>query len=120
MEGPILLVDDEEGILRVLEIVLRDKGYEVVKARKGEEALRLCEEFCPPVIFIDLEMPGIGGVATFKELKSRWSNRKVVLLTGHLDEDLSWAGSEENICDILKKPISYQDIHDVLEKLASC
>ncbi len=66
----ILLVDDEEAILRVLRIKLRVSGYEVVTACNGQQALELIETSCPDIVLSDIIMPGIDGFQMLEKLDS--------------------------------------------------
>jgi CheY-like chemotaxis protein len=59
MEKKILLVDDEEGIRKVLGISLADSGYEVMTAENGEQALQLFRAHLPPIVLTDIKMPGM-------------------------------------------------------------
>lgn len=119
-ESPILLIDDEKGIRNVLKIVLADKGYVVLTATNGKEALKICEEHCPGIIFVDMEMPGMNGLEMIEKMNKRWKGRKVVLLTGHLEQNQFGNLDAPDICAILEKPISDEDIQRVLEKLQEC
>ncbi|MCU0597301.1 MAG: response regulator, partial [Desulfobacterota bacterium] len=62
MKRKTLLVDDEPGILKVLGISLADRGYEVLTASSGEEALELFTTFSPEIVLTDIKMPGIDGI----------------------------------------------------------
>jgi len=64
----ILLIDDEEGIRKVLGISLEDIGYEVLSAENGEEALRLFRKTAPPIVLTDIKMPGIDGIQVLKTI----------------------------------------------------
>ena len=55
----LLLIDDEESIIRVLTISLQAEGYEVLGAYNGESGLRLYQEESPDIVLTDIKMPGI-------------------------------------------------------------
>ncbi|MGD9077554.1 MAG: response regulator, partial [Desulfobacteraceae bacterium] len=59
MAEKVLLVDDEEGIRKVLGISLSDSGYQVFTAKSGEEALSIFKEQDPPIVLTDIKMPGM-------------------------------------------------------------
>ena len=63
MKRKILIVDDEDDILHFLELVLKEKGYDVVTAAGGEAALEVVQRFAPDVILLDLWMPEFDGAA---------------------------------------------------------
>lgn len=66
----ILTVDDEEAILEVMTRILNGEGYRVIQARNGQEALTRVEQEGPDLIFLDLRMPGMGGLETLQHLKA--------------------------------------------------
>lgn len=79
----ILIVDDDPNHVALLRDVLEHHGYRVAKAASGEECLRSVEREAPAVILMDIQMPGMGGVATIRALRSRadTARMRVVALT---------------------------------------
>ncbi|HUQ41833.1 MAG TPA: response regulator [Candidatus Limnocylindrales bacterium] len=65
----VLVVDDEAPIREVMRDVLSDEGYDVTAAPDGEEALLKCQEGCPDVILLDLNMPRLDGAAFLKRYR---------------------------------------------------
>lgn len=107
----ILLVDDEEGIRKVLGISLSDTGYQVYTAENGEEALRIFKEVNPPIVFTDIKMPGMDGIELLKTIKAQSPNTEVIMITGHGDMDLAIKSLKFEAVDFITKPIN----DDVLE-----
>src|SRR5712675_3369571 len=66
----ILIVDDEFGILEVLEFILRDAGFKVVSAVNGQEALARLEETRPDLAIVDFMMPILDGNGVIKAIRS--------------------------------------------------
>ena len=92
-EAPIvpILVADDHGFIRAgVEAVLRGSRFAVVAgASTGEETLAAIRESDPAIVLLDLNMPGMNGVATLEALRARGDTRKVVLLTAEIaDADL--------------------------------
>ena len=69
MEKSILLVDDEEGIRKVLGILLADMGYQVHTAATGAEALQIFKKLQPPIVLTDIKMPEVTGMDILKTAK---------------------------------------------------
>ena len=69
--GRLLLVDDEEHILRSLRRVLRQSGWEIETAPDGEAGLHLFERFRPEVVISDFRMPGLNGVDLLSRIKEQ-------------------------------------------------
>ena len=80
--GRILVVDDEPQIRRVLRATLTSKGYEVVDARTGEEALEALRDSRFNLVLLDINMPGIGGLETCREIRAS-SEVSIIMLTVH-------------------------------------
>jgi signal transduction histidine kinase len=105
MEKQVLLVDDEPGILKVLGISLADRGYRVLTAESGEEALRLFHEARPEVILTDIKMPGMDGIELLKIIKEESPNTEVIMITGHGEMELAIQSLKHDASDFITKPI---------------
>src|SRR5829696_686424 len=86
--GRVLLVDDHPAVRRVLRSLLEEVGgWQVVgEADSGEAAIPLVEQLAPDVVLMDCRMPGLGGVATTREIVQRWPEVAVVAHTAYADE----------------------------------
>jgi DNA-binding NtrC family response regulator len=115
MEKPIiLLVDDEERFLVTTRKVLDKKGYEVLTAASGAEALSTLGEKIVDVVILDVKMPGMDGIATLKEIKRRHPLVEVIMLTGHGTLESAVEGLKCGATDYLTKP---SDIGELLVKV---
>ena len=76
----ILVVDDEDSILRLVESMLAPGGYEVVLAHSGEECLEKFRDACPDIVLLDIMMPGMNGYEVLRILRQQ-SNIPVIMLT---------------------------------------
>jgi len=63
----ILLIDDEEDIVRVLSMSLKSDGYDVVSALSGKEGLEVFKKESPDIILTDIKMPGMDGIEVLKK-----------------------------------------------------
>ena len=111
MTQKILLVDDEEGIRKVLAIALADSGYTVFTAEGGKEALNIFRKMRPPIVLTDIKMPGMDGIALLQKIKEESPDTEVIMITGHGDMDLAIRSLKFDATDFITKPIN----HDVLE-----
>jgi two-component system, NtrC family, sensor kinase len=103
----ILLVDDEEAVLRTLKRYLARDGFEVLMARNADEALDKlrAEGSAPHVVISDYRMPGMDGVAFLKVVKAEWPRVQRVLMTGHADiAAIEEAVNQSQIYRFLAKP----------------
>jgi PAS domain S-box-containing protein len=114
----VMVVDDEEPVRRVLSAILTDQGHEVVQAASASEALSLLESHPIDVVFTDLAMPQIDGVAAAEEIKKRRPAVKVVLMSGYgVDKAYERAGAGF-IDAVVTKPFSFPEIQETLQGLA--
>src|SRR5437868_13338093 len=80
--GRILVIDDEPQIRRIMRTTLSGAGYEVDDAKTGEEGLLKVREFRPDLVLLDINMPGIGGLVTCREIRAD-PNVVIIMLTVH-------------------------------------
>ena len=92
----VLLVDDDEVNLLLTALALRERGFTLVEASSGEQALALLRDWTPDIIVLDALMPGLDGFATCSALRRMpgFENVPVLMLTG-LDDDVSIARAYE-------------------------
>ena len=103
--GTLLIVDDEEGIRRVLSISLADMGYQVLSARDGTEALDLFEKHTPCIVLADIKMPGMSGIELLKAIKERRPDTEVIMMTGHGDMASAIESLKLEATDFITKPL---------------
>jgi signal transduction histidine kinase len=106
IDSPILLVDDEEGIRRVLGIALADMGYQILTAENGEEALALFARHQPAIVLTDIKMPGMDGLQLLKTIKRENPTTEVIMITGHGDLELAIESLKFDATDFITKPIN--------------
>lgn len=105
----ILLVDDDQRNLDVLEVILNDPGYRVLRAEDADKALRLLLEHEIAAIVLDIKMPGVSGFELAKMIKGTKKYREIpiVFLTAYMvgDQDVI-AGYGAGAVDYLTKPVN--------------
>src|SRR4030065_2641634 len=102
----ILVVDDDEDILELIERHLSNKGYDVVTAYDGEQALILLDKVKFDLVITDLKMPKVDGMEVLRKVKEKDPNIEVVILTGHGTMDsVIEALRDGGAFDYLQKPL---------------
>ena len=105
----ILIADDDPQILRALRITLSARGYEVVTASDGKEALRLAVDKHPDLIVLDLGMPGLTGIEVIEGVRG-WSQVPILVVSGRSDSldkvDALDAGAD----DYVTKPFAADEL----------
>lgn len=110
--GPILIVEDVPNVLELLEVTLRFKGYAVVTAKNGEEALEVVEKEKPSLIVTDILMPKLDGYAFVQKLRLNPETRPIPVVflsaTYVTPEDKDFALSL-GAARFMEKPIDTED-----------
>lgn len=105
MKPKCLVIDDEEGIRKVLGIALRDAGYEVILAANGEIGMDLFQSQNPEIVLTDIKMPGLDGMAVLQRIKSISPDSEVIIITGHGEMELAIRSLQLDASDFITKPI---------------
>ncbi len=105
----ILLVDDEPSIRRALRTSLNELGFCTVEASRGEEALHLARMSSFDVVLLDLNMPGIGGMATLVKMRALAPRLPILMLTVRDEEQDKVEALECGADDYITKPFSVRE-----------
>jgi CheY-like chemotaxis protein len=89
----VLLVDDDTSIRAMLRIAFSvEEGVgEVREAADGEQAVRVCDNFAPDLIFLDYWMPGMDGATAAAQIRGRYPAARIIAFSGVLDNKPEWA-----------------------------
>lgn len=109
----IMLVDDEERFLATTSKLLSRKGYNVITAISGEEALEKLQSQDIHVVILDVKMPGMDGNETLRSIKKLFPMTEVIMLTGHGTIESAVEGLKSGATDYLTKPA---DIEELISK----
>lgn len=110
MSATILWVDDEIDLLKSHILFLEGKGYQIVTANNGADALDLLMESLFDIIFLDENMPGLSGLETLSRIKVARPNIPVVMITKSEEEDIMNEAIGRSVCDYLIKPLNPNQI----------
>lgn len=120
MTKKILIVEDEEDILELLSAIFEEFGdYGVLRARDGEEALRIARVDNPDIILLDIQLPKLNGYEVCKSVKSdpAMSPTKVLMLSG-MAQNSDWQKAQEAGADgYITKPFSSIELVEKVEGL---
>ena len=106
----VLLVDDEEEFVSTLAERLQLREIETIVATDGNEALRVIDTDKPPVVVLDVMMPGIGGLDVLQQIKRTYPQIQVILLTGRGSTNDGIKGMRLGAFDYLMKPVKIEDL----------
>ncbi len=114
--GVLLWVDDEMELLKAYIIFLEKKGYEVITATNGRDAIDMCREQSFDIIFLDENMPGLSGLETLFRIKEINNTIPVVMVTKSEEENIMDQAIGSKIADYLIKPVNPNQILLTLKK----
>lgn len=112
----IVLIDDEEGIRRVMKISLADAGYQVWTAADGESGLRLCAEIAPHIVITDIRMPGMDGIRVLESLKKRQPEIEVIVVTAFGEMEVTVRALQLDASDFITKPVNDEALQVALSR----
>jgi len=114
----VLIVDDDAGIIEVVECALRERGYEVLIARDGDEALKRAERDAPDLMILDLVMPKRSGLTVLERLKrDRPGAPPIIMLTGRDEERHREFAKSLGVSAYLNKPFDIDALMNTVEDL---
>ena len=112
----ILVVDDEEEFCRNLEDILEMENYEVTTAYDGFKGLELVKQNDFDVVLMDVKMPVMNGVETFKKMKKIVPDTPVIMVTAYAVEELLKDALRNGAFGTLKKPLNFDKLFQLIEE----
>lgn len=122
MAKSILVVDDEELIIKSLRKLLEKNGYSVLVAKNGQDAMVMAEEEKFDLIVSDIRMPGINGVETIQAIQENLRKEKgedvpVVFITGYADEEIRQQAKLLKPAAYIYKPFDITEVVDEIKRI---
>lgn len=115
----LLLIDDDECLLRLMSIRLEGEGFDVTSVNNATHALRLTYNNAYDVVLSDLRMPGMDGLNLFDEILLKHSNLPVILMTAHGTIKDAVAATQRGVYSFLTKPVDHKELRKTLLKAVS-
>ncbi|MEA2104746.1 MAG: response regulator [Candidatus Cloacimonadota bacterium] len=112
----ILIVDDDEGMNETLSDILSEKGFDVSVTNDGYIAIEMVKKSPFDFALMDIKMPGINGVETFKKVHEIEPDIKVIMMTAYSVENLINEALEYGAFDVIHKPIDIEQIIATIKK----
>lgn len=116
MAKKILIVEDEQSVLRILSEKLTEEGFEVIRAKNGKEGLIAAKKHHPDLILLDVIMPVMDGMTMLKKLREdEWGKTAKITILTNLSDGTVAEAVEQNVNDYLVK--SDWKLEDVVKKV---
>jgi CheY-like chemotaxis protein len=108
----VLVVDDDPSVRKSIDRVLSNKGYAVITAENGEEAMRKLNEEKYDLVYTDIRMPGMSGLDVAEQVKARKPWTPVVIVTGYGTDAAEARAKAAGVSGFVHKPLSPSMIED--------
>lgn len=117
---PVLLViDDEPGVLALIERFAAPAGFTVVTSADAVDAIARIAEVAPDVALVDLRMPEIGGLDVLRAIRAGQPQCQVILMTGHAEVDSAIEAVKLGALDYLSKPLDLERLRQLLRQVTA-
>lgn len=113
---PILIIDDEPGVIEGLRFFLEDEGYDVHEALEAKDGLEVFRSVNPDVVVTDLRMPGMSGMDLISEIKKLNASTPIIVITGYGTYESAIDALKLHVFDFIKKPIDLNTLKTTLDK----
>ena len=116
MPRSILIVDDEASVTLPLESFFEHRGYQVFRAFYGDQAIDQLKQNQPELVILDMQMPGVDGVAVLEKIHQDHPDTKVLVITAYADRYQKEL-ERFQVAAVLTKPISLGEMTRIVEAL---
>ncbi|HXF94514.1 MAG TPA: sigma-54 dependent transcriptional regulator [Gemmatimonadales bacterium] len=114
----ILVIDDEQGILDTLRILLKNEGFEVTTVQGGKAGLEALRSSAPDIVLTDVKMPGVGGIDILTAAREQDPETPVILMTAHSSLQTAIQAVNQGAFYYIQKPFSNDDMVAICRRAA--
>lgn len=114
----VLIVDDDQFALLLIERLLVDAKYKVLKSADGKEALEIAQKEVPDIIIMDIMMPGLDGIAAVLKLRSEPTTKSIpiIVCTSVKENEDEMIAKNLGVVDYVRKSPDMKDLVEKIEK----
>ena len=112
----ILIIDDDDQLRKSFEKLLKEEGYEVMTAPSGEAGLKLLQGRLPDLVVVDLRLPGINGLETFKQIHRIDAKLPVIIMTAYGTTEIAIEATKHGVFDYILKPFDIPEMLSLVKK----
>jgi len=118
-KAKILVVDDNVSLCKTMSLILKHKSYAVATANEGREAIERVQQNPFDMIFLDIKMPHMNGVESYRRIKAIRPDAVVMMMTAYAVEDLVQQALQEGAYGVVYKPLDIDRVIAIIEKRPS-
>jgi DNA-binding response OmpR family regulator len=116
MNKRIMIIDDEPAVGEMMSTLLEAEGYEAVVAYDGQDGLEQMNKGSVDLLLLDYMLPGMDGIEVLCEVRHRWPDLPVIIVTAFGSPELRARASKFNVVDVVSKPF---DTEKLLEQIST-
>ena len=105
----MLIVEDERDLCELLQEFFTSRGFTVLSAFSGEEALSLLQQHTTDVILLDILLPGVSGIEVLKRAKDLVPHARIIMVTSLNEEEVRSTAFRHGACGYITKPFDFSD-----------
>lgn len=113
---PIFVVDDDQGILESFEVMLGDE-YFLVMVNNGTEAVEMLNKQKPPLLFLDIKLPGINGLKILEKIRANGLDTVVVIISSLYRDYDNEVATKYGVYRYLCKPFDVKEVEDIVNSV---
>ncbi len=111
----VLIVEDELRLRQLLSEVVPEMGFTAAAVRTAEEAARVMDVDAYEIVMLDLQLPLMGGMDFFQQIRARWPDTQVIIMTGFGDLNTARKAIQLDVVDFITKPFHLRDVELALD-----
>ena len=112
----ILIADDDHIEKESLATILQREGYETITAGDGKEAWEKIQQSPPDLVLTDLKMPYLNGLELLSEIKAKYPEIEVVIITGYATVESAINAMKVGAIDYISKPFNVEEVKIIIKK----
>jgi two-component system cell cycle response regulator DivK len=112
----VLLVDDNDELIDLMRLILRDSGHVLHVAKDGSDAVQFCTENSPDLVLMDLNMPGMNGYDATEKLRSDGFTNPIIVLTGSESDEDREKAKNAGCNNYVLKTMEMQDVQSIMDR----
>ena len=116
MANKALIIDDDVSTLDLMKFNLKDKGFEVTTAERGEKGIKLVEDNDFDIILTDLNLPDFDGIEMVRRCKQSAPDTEIIMITGYSSTEKAIEATKAGAFYFLEKPVEFEELLVLVEK----
>jgi len=113
----VLVIDDQVGIRALLTEVFTVLGYETFAAGNGSQGLEVMDQRQPDLILLDMKMPGLSGIDTLRQIRTRNHAVPIILVTAYQENDMISEAEKLGVTARLVKPFDIEELQRIVRRV---